>query len=62
MVKPLRLKYAGTLYHVSSQGDRQEGICRDDKNREDWLAALSRACERFNWVVHALVPDDVSEA
>ena len=53
MARPLRPEYAGALYHVTSRGDRQESIYRDDDDREDWLAVLAQVCERFNWVVHA---------
>ena len=53
MARPLRLEYAGALYHVTSRGDRQESIYRDDDDREDWLAVLAQVCERFNWIVHA---------
>ena len=47
------MEYAGALYHVTSRGDRREDIYRDDEDREEWLAVLSQACERFNWVLHA---------
>jgi REP element-mobilizing transposase RayT len=53
MARPLRLEYAGALYHVTSRGDRRENIYRDDEDRGEWLAVLSQVCERFNWVLHA---------
>ena len=53
MARPLRLEYAGALYHVTSRGDRREDIYRDDEDREEWLAVLAEVCERFNWVLHA---------
>ena len=52
MARPLRLEYAGALYHVTSRGDRREDIYLDDKDREEWLAVLGNVCNRFNWVVH----------
>ena len=31
MARPLRLEFRGALlYHVTSRGDGQEAICRDD--------------------------------
>ena len=36
MARPLRLEYAGALYHVTSRGDRREDIYRDDEDREEW--------------------------
>lgn len=53
MVRPLRLEFAGALYHVTSRGDRQEDIFLCDDDRQDWLDVLGTVCDRFNWVVHA---------
>lgn len=53
MARPLRLEFAGALYHVTSRGDRREDIYRCDDDRMDWLAVLATVCARFNWVVHA---------
>ena len=53
MARPLRLEYAGALYHITSRGDRREDIYLDDEDREAWLEVLTTTCERFNWVVHA---------
>ena len=53
MARPLRLEFAGALYHVTSRGDRREDIYRDDDDRRTWLSVLDTVCERFNWVVHA---------
>ena len=53
MARPLRLEYAGALYHVTSRGDRREDIFFDDDDREAWLALFARVCSRFNWRCHA---------
>ncbi len=53
MARPLRLEFAGALYHVTSRGDRREDIYLTDDDRRDWLNVLATTCERFNWVVHA---------
>lgn len=53
MTRPLRLEFAGALYHVTSRGDRREDIFECDDDREDWLELLGSVCQRFNWVVHA---------
>lgn len=53
MARPLRLEFAGALYHVTSRGDRQEDIFLCDDDRQDWLEVLGTVCDRFNWVVHA---------
>ena len=53
MVRPIRIEYAGALYHVTSRGNRRENIYLDDEDRMDWLTVLGQTCKRFNWVVHA---------
>ncbi|MBD3670659.1 MAG: transposase [Gammaproteobacteria bacterium] len=53
MSRPLRIEYAGALYHVTSRGDGQKDIYLDDKDRRDFLSNLTHVCERYNWVVHA---------
>ncbi len=53
MARPLRLEFAGCLYHVTSRGDRREAIYEDDIDRQVWLDLLAETCERFHWVCHA---------
>jgi len=53
MARPLRLEFAGALYHVTSRGNRREEIYLDDQDRRRFLTLLAEVCERFNWRVHA---------
>ena len=53
MARPLRIEFAGALYHVTSRGDGQEDIYLGEKDREIWLEILGKVCERFNWAIHA---------
>jgi putative transposase len=53
MTRPLRLEFAGALYHVTSRGDRKNLIFRDDSDRLAWLSMLAKACKRFHFVVHS---------
>lgn len=53
MARPIRIEYAGALYHVTARGDRREDIFLGDDDRVDWLEVLGQTCQRFNWVVHA---------
>jgi hypothetical protein len=46
MSRPLRIEFAGGLYHVTSRGDRREAIYRDDQDRMTWLAVLSEVKRR----------------
>jgi len=53
MARPLRLEYAGAIYHVMSGGDRQEAIFLDDEDRRRFLKTLGEACGKAGWKVHA---------
>jgi len=53
MARPLRIEFAGALYHITSRGDRREAIYEDDEDREMFLGVLAETVERFNWVCHA---------
>jgi len=52
MARPLRIEFAGALYHVTSRGDGREAIYVCDDDRLVWLEVLGQVCARFNWVVH----------
>jgi len=53
MSRPLRLEYAGALYHVTSRGDRREAIYEDDNDRAAFISMLEGVCDRYNWICHA---------
>ena len=53
MARPLRLEFAGALYHITSRGDRREDIFEDDADRADFLSVLGDVCAQHNWVCHA---------
>lgn len=53
MTRPLRLEFAGAIYHITVRGDRREDIFFRDEDRTDFLNILSQVCSRFNWVIHA---------
>lgn len=53
MSRPLRIEYAGALYHLTSRGDRREAIYEDDEDRQRFLDTLAEVAERYNWVCHA---------
>jgi len=52
MARPIRIEYAGALYHVTSRGDRREDIYLDDEDRLIGLSVFSDVCSRFNWRCH----------
>lgn len=53
MSRPLRVEYAGALYHITSRGDRRETIYEDDNDRRAFIAVLEGVCDTYNWVCHA---------
>lgn len=53
MARPLRLEYAGAVYHVTARGNRKERIFETDMDRNKFFKILGRVCERFGWSVHA---------
>jgi len=58
MARPLRIEYAGAVYHVTSRGDRREAIYLDDVDPEKWLEIFGSVCERYNWLCHAWLQMD----
>lgn len=53
MARPLRLEFAGALYHITSRGNRREDIYETDEDRLLFLSVLDNVCERYNWLCHA---------
>ncbi|MDO9105289.1 MAG: hypothetical protein Q7U57_10040 [Methylovulum sp.] len=53
MSRPLRLEFAGALYHVTSRGNEKKPIYLDDADFELFLLLMAEVCQRFNWVIHA---------
>ncbi len=45
MARPLRIEFAGALYHVTARGDRQEDICITDNDRVIFLEILGQVVE-----------------
>lgn len=53
MARPLRIEFAGALYHVTSRGNGRQKIFLDDQDNRKFLELLEKTVERFNWVCHA---------
>lgn len=53
MTRQLRIEYAGALYHITSRGNAQETIYRNDVDRTEFLKILNLTTNRFNWYCHA---------
>jgi REP-associated tyrosine transposase len=55
MARPLRIEFAGAVWHVTSRGNEQRSMFRDDQDRRGFLEVLARVVERFHWRLHAFV-------
>ena len=53
MARPLRVEYAGALYHVTSRGNARKPIFKDEEDRKIFLRLLDRVNQRFHWLCHA---------
>ena len=53
MARPLRIEFAGALYHVTARGNARGDIYTHDDEREKYLELLGNACKRFDWYCHA---------
>lgn len=53
MARPLRLEFAGALYHITARGDRREPIYDDDTDRTAFVNLLGDVCRQYNWICHA---------
>ena len=46
MARPLRIEFAGALYHFTARGNAQQDIYLDDDDRNNFLELITRACNR----------------
>lgn len=53
MARPLRIEYPGAHYHVTSRGNEQKEIFKNQRDREKFLEYLESATERYGAVIHA---------
>ncbi|WP_317201791.1 transposase [Janthinobacterium sp.] len=52
MARPLRIQFAGGLYHVTSRGNQREAIYLSELDRLTWLAIFPQVCQRYKWRCH----------
>ena len=53
MTRPLRLEFAGALFHLTARGDRQESIFLDDRDRRRFLELLGKEIQQQGWLCYA---------
>jgi len=53
MSRPLRIEYAGAVYHITSRGNEKKAVYKDGMDRETFLDTLFQVSKRYNWICHA---------
>ncbi len=53
MARPLRIEYAGALYHVTARGNARANIYGNDDDRQRFLSLLKIVVDRYDWYCHA---------
>ncbi len=53
MVRPLRIEFAGALYHVTARGNAREDIYRDDVDRQQFLMLLRNTVNQMGCITMA---------
>ncbi len=53
MARPLRIEYAGAVYHVTSRGNEKKPVFKNDQDRENFLNTVQHVNKRYNWICHA---------
>ncbi len=53
MSRPLRIEFAGAVYHVTSRGNAGQPIFEADQDRRRFLELLGREVEQQHWRCHA---------
>jgi putative transposase len=61
MARPLRVEFAGALYHVMSRGNDRRAIVKDDADRQRRIDWLRRTVETYGWRLLAFVLMDNHE-
>lgn len=55
MARPLRVEFAGALYHVTARGNERKSIYRDERDRARFLERLASVVHRHRLRLHAYV-------
>jgi putative transposase len=53
MARPLRIEFAGGLYHITSRGNARQDIYADNHDRATFLNLVDGTRTRYDWYVHA---------
>jgi REP element-mobilizing transposase RayT len=50
MARPLRIEYAGAVYHITSRGNERKPVFKSDQDRINFLNTLQHVNKRYNWI------------
>ncbi len=53
MARPLRLEFAGAIYHLTSRGNARQKVFFTDTDRQLFLDTLAGVVSRYSWICHA---------
>ena len=53
MTRPLRIEFAGAVYHLTSRGNARQAIFLDEKDFADFLGVLCLVVKRYHFILHA---------
>lgn len=53
MARPLRLEFAGAVYHLTSRGNARQKVFFTDDDRRLFLDTLAQVVSRYGWICHA---------
>jgi putative transposase len=51
MTRPLRIEFAGAVYHLTSRGNAKQVIFLDEKDFTDFLGVLSLVVKRYHLII-----------
>ena len=52
MARPLRIEYAGAFYHITSRGNEQKDIFKNEQDYLKFLTYLETAVQRYKAIIH----------
>jgi len=50
MARPLRIEFAGAVYHVTSRGNGYQAIFLTEEDNESFLWVLGQTVQRMGWL------------
>jgi len=53
MTRPLRIEFAGAVYHLTSRGNAKQAIFLDEKDFADFLGVLGLVVKRYHFLLPA---------